>query len=50
MLMGNMLGENLLTVRENTEVFTKASEAIDLEFNAEKTKYIRCSEIPIRDL
>ena len=35
----NMLGENLQTVRENTEIFIKASKDIGLEVNSEKTKY-----------
>ena len=33
-----MLGENLQTVRENAEIFTKASKNIGLEVNTEKTK------------
>ena len=36
----NMLGENLQTVRKNTEIFIKASRDIDLEVNSEKTKYM----------
>ena len=36
----NMLGENLQTVRENTEVFIEASKDIGLEANYEKTKYM----------
>ena len=36
----NMLGENLQTVRENTEILMKASKAIGLEVNSEKTKYM----------
>ena len=35
----NMLGENLQTVRENAEIFIKASKDIGLEVNSEKTKY-----------
>ena len=35
-----MLGENLQTVRENTEIFIKASKDIGLEANSDKTKYI----------
>ena len=34
----NLLGENLQTVRENTEIFIKTSKAIGLEVNSEKTK------------
>ena len=36
----NMLGENLQTVRENAEIFIKASKDIGLEVNSEKTKYM----------
>ena len=35
-----MLGENLQTVRENAEIFIKASKDIGLEVNTEKTKYM----------
>ena len=34
----NMWGENLQTVRENTEIFIKESKDIDLELNSGKTK------------
>ena len=37
-MTSNMLGENLQTIRENTEVFIKASKDIGLEVNSEKTK------------
>ena len=36
----NMLGENLQTVRENTDIVIKASKDIGLEVNSEKTKYM----------
>ena len=36
----NMLGENLQTVRENAEIFIKATKDIDLEVNSDKTKYM----------
>ena len=35
-----MLGENLQTVRENAEIFIKASKDIGLEVNSENTKYM----------
>ena len=35
-----MLGESLQTVRENTEIFVKASRDIGLEVNSEITKYM----------
>ena len=34
----NVLGENLQTVRENTEILIKTSNDISLEANSEKTK------------
>ena len=34
----NMLGENLQTIRENTEIVIKASNNTGLEVNSEKTK------------
>ena len=36
----NMLGENLQTIRENIEIFIKASKDIGLEVNSENTKYM----------
>ena len=39
----NMLGENLQTVSENTEIFIKACKDIGLEVNSEKTKYMMTS-------
>ena len=36
----NMLGENLQTVRENTELFIKANKDIGLEVKSEKTKHM----------
>ncbi|KAJ4442624.1 hypothetical protein ANN_04213 [Periplaneta americana] len=36
----NMLGENPQTIRENTEILLEASNAIGLEVNPEKTKYM----------
>ena len=35
-----MLGENLQTVRENVEIFIKASKDTGLEVNSENTKYM----------
>ena len=34
-----MLGENLQTVKKNTEIFMKISKVIGLEVNPVKTKY-----------
>ena len=39
----NILGENLRTIRENTEIFTKASKDIGSEINSEKPKYMNIS-------
>ena len=36
----NILGENLQTIRENTEIFIKASKDSDLEASSDKTKYM----------
>ena len=36
----NMLGENLQTIRENAEIFIKASKDIGLEVNSKKGKYM----------
>ena len=36
----NMLGENLQVIRENIEIFIKASKDICLETNSENTKYM----------
>ena len=36
----NMLGENLQIIRENTEIFIKASKDIVLEVNSDKTTYM----------
>ena len=35
----NVLGENLQTIRENAEIFIKASKDIGLEVYSENTKY-----------
>ena len=34
----NMLGENIQTVKENTEIFIKTNKGIGLEVNSEKNK------------
>ena len=44
----NMLGENLQTVRENAEIFIKASKDIGLEVNSEKNKLYDHISLPIR--
>ena len=36
----NMLGQNLQTVRENVEMFMKASKDIGLDVDSEKTEYM----------
>ena len=36
-------GGNLQTIRENTEIFIKASKDIGIEVNSEKTKYMNTS-------
>ena len=36
----NILGASLQTIRENTEIFIKASKDIRLEVNSDKIKYM----------
>jgi hypothetical protein len=36
----NLLGDNIDTIKKNTETLTGARKEIDLEVNAEKTKYM----------
>jgi hypothetical protein len=39
----NLLGDNVDTIKENTETLTDASKEVGLEVNAEKTKYMLLS-------
>jgi hypothetical protein len=39
----NLLGDNIDTVKKNTETLTSASKEVGLEVNAEKTKYMLLS-------
>jgi hypothetical protein len=37
---GNLLGDSVNTIKENTETLLEARKDIGLEINAEKTKYM----------
>jgi hypothetical protein len=39
----NLLGDNMNTIRRNTEALIDASKVIGLELNAEKTKHMLMS-------
>jgi hypothetical protein len=39
----NLLGDNIDTIKKNTEILIAASKKVDLEINIEKTKYILLS-------
>jgi hypothetical protein len=42
----NLLGDSIDTIRENTEILLEDSRDVDLEINAEKTKYMIMSRHP----
>jgi hypothetical protein len=39
----NLLGDNVDTIKKNTDTFTDASKKVGLEINVEKTKYMLLS-------
>jgi hypothetical protein len=40
----NLLGDNLDTIKKNTETLVDVGKEVDLEVNAEKTKYLSCHQ------
>jgi hypothetical protein len=42
----NLLGDSVNTIKENSETLLGASRDVDLETNAEKTKYVTMSRHP----
>jgi hypothetical protein len=42
----SLLGDSVNTIKENSETLLQASRDIDLEINAEKTKYMIMSHHP----
>jgi hypothetical protein len=39
----NLLGDNIETIKKNTEAFSNASKEVGIEVNVEKTKYMLVS-------
>jgi hypothetical protein len=43
----NLLGDNIDTIKKNTQTLTDASKEVGLEVNTEKTKYMQNHDIKI---
>jgi hypothetical protein len=39
----NLLGDNIETIKENTETLTETSKEVDIEMSVEKSKYMLLS-------